>query len=63
MKAVVTVKIKSGYLIMEREIDSLLVDEVFCGSVVEDDGYGYRDKVGRIAVDILNPPKEEPVNA
>lgn len=59
MKAVLTVKMKSGYLLVAREIESLTVDEVCSGSVVEDDGYSYRDKVGRVAIGILNPSKED----
>lgn len=57
MKAVITVKMKSGYLMVEREIDALTTEEVCNGAVVEDDGYSFRDKVGRIAADMLNPPK------
>jgi hypothetical protein len=60
MKAVITVKIKAGYLVFERDIESLATEEVCSGSVIEDDGYGYRDKVGRIAAEILNPPKKAP---
>ena len=58
MKAVLTVKMKAGYLIVSREIDALTMEEICSGSVVEDDGYSSRDKVGRVAVDILLPPKE-----
>jgi len=55
MKAVLTVKMKGGYLVAEREIESLTMDEVFSATIVDDDGYGTRDKVGRIAADILKP--------
>ena len=59
MKAVLTVKMKSGYLLIEREVIDLTAEEVCSGAVVEDDGYSYKDKVGRVAVEILNPPKKE----
>jgi hypothetical protein len=59
MKAMLTVKIKSGYLIVEREIESLTSEEICSGTVVGEDEYSYRDKAGRVAVDILNPPTKE----
>jgi len=62
MKVVLVVKMKSGYLLTEREIDSLTTEEVCSGTVVDTDSYNFRDKVGRVSVDILNPPKEEPAN-
>jgi hypothetical protein len=60
MKAVLTVKMKAGFLLIEREIFDLKAEEVCAGTVVGDDGYSYRDKVGRVAADILAPPKEAP---
>ena len=59
MKAVLTVKMRSGYLIVEREIGSLTMEEISTGTVVEDDSWSHRDKVGRVAADILSPQKPE----
>ena len=59
MKSVFIVRLKAGYLVMEREIANFTADELATGTVVEDDSWNHRDKVGRIAADILNPPKEE----
>jgi hypothetical protein len=68
VKSVFIVRLKAGYLVMEREIATFTPDELVTGTVVEDDAWNHRDKVGRIAADILNPPKEskdtvEPANA
>jgi len=60
MKAVFTVRLQKGYLIVERETLAITVDEIATATVVDDDSYDARDKVGRIAADILNPLKEAP---
>jgi len=56
MKAVLTVKMKNGYLVIERDIETVTVEEVIAGMAVDEDSYSYRDKVGRLAVDLLSPP-------
>ena len=58
MKAVFVVRLKEGFLIVERDAVSITADEMATATVVDEESYSYRDKVGRIAVDILKPPKE-----
>lgn len=59
MKAVLTVKLKDGYLIMDRFIDVLDPREVASGTVVSSNEFNPNDKVGRIAVAMLDQPEEE----
>jgi len=60
MKAVFVVRLKKGYLIVERDAVAITADEMATATVVDDDSYSPRDKVGRITADILNPLKEAP---
>lgn len=59
MKAVFTVKLKKGYLIVERDTVAITADEIATATVVSEDTYSHRGKVGSIAVNILKPPKAE----
>ena len=59
MKAVLTVKLKEGYLVMENDIDILDPRVVAGGVVVSSEEYGSRDKVGRVASEILDSPAPE----
>ena len=59
MKAIVTIKLKYGYLIISREVESLTIEEIFSASLVTDGDYSHRDKVGRVAIELLEDELEE----
>ena len=61
MKAVVTIKLKEGYMILEMDVGAIVQEDLLTSTVVGTDSYSYRDKVGRVAVDILEVKEAIPV--
>lgn len=59
MKAAIVVKMKEGYLVVERNIESISTDELLSGSVVSGSGTYHDEKLGRNIISILNPPGKE----
>jgi len=62
MKAVVTLKLNQGYLILEKDI-AIYGEDLLTGTAVDTDSFSYRDKVGRVAVDILDVKEAVPIPA
>ena len=59
MKAAVVIRMKEGYLVVERNVESISIDELLSGSVVSESGTYHDEKLGRNIISMLNPPKKE----